>query len=687
MKKITIKIMMSLIILSIFSYVGICFASGDKIEVLGATYEVTENVLSQDLGYDIHHTKDIAMSSKANNDLYPQSVNVLEVPSREDVRIVNWTQSNASGWSKATVRAMARDFESKNPGWVVVAAVNGDFFDIDGDNKALPYQTGGVTVSLNEVYRPFTNAQTIGFTNSGTKDTLVAEKEFKVTGHILTIYDDNDNEVYKIDVKHLNEEPEAGEVAIWYSYKDNEGISQRVTLPANNTYFAKRPERVLAMSTTNVYAKGEITSINEETLLHYGQFGIQTNNEEVIKYLELGTKIRVQQHVTGDYENCSEITGGGVCLVRNGEAVDNTSDMDTHPRTCVGVKEDGTIVLMTVDGRQDNKNMHGMAYNELTATMLYYGCSYAYNLDGGGSTTMLLRNDYGDFDVLNSPSDGVERHDSNSLLVVVPEMSLKINNVTDTTVEIDYIAPKKDVEIKNIKITLGEETRSIESFPYVWSDLEATTQYEINATYDLKYKGAEEIKSIKPIQIKTGVNKPYIEKAYYYEYQDKLIVNYKIANPSGITLINSINSGSYFDNVPYLEGKMVLDKNSCDPNNIKIILGYNLKSSKPEYVEEETEIVKLNISFNGGLINESELTNSRGYNEMLPILTQSDHEFNGWYINGELADSLENIDINDISIEAKFTSLKKQGCKGRNMSIYSLISSVGIVLLTLKKRK
>lgn len=689
MNKKIVKVVLCTLLLFSFTVVGVTFATNGKVEVLGATFEVTENVVSQDIGYDIKHTKDIAQSSKANNELYPQSINVLEIPSSEEVRIVNWTFSNPAGWTKNTVRRMAEDFEIKNPGWVVVAAINGDFFDINGTNKVLPYQTGGVCVSNSEVYRPFTNGQTIGFKNDASLDPLVAEEKFEVSNHVLSIYDENDNIIYEHDVKYFNETPIDNEVAIWFSHKDKDGNDVRITIPKDNTYYVNAPDRVLPMSTSNIYAKGMITNINEERLMYFGRFGIQTNNEEIKALLEVGTYIRVQQYVVGAYEDCTDITGGGVCLVRNGEAVDNTSNMDTHPRTCVGVKEDGTIVFTTIDGRQDNRDMHGMAYNEMSATMLHYGCKEAYNLDGGGSTTMIIRNQYGDFDVMNSPSDGTERNDSNSLLVVVPEMSLSVNKVTDTEVEIDYTAPSKDVIISNIQITINGQTKEVSKFPYIWDGLTPSTGYELSATYDLSYKSLNKTKEIIPIQFRTGVNKPYLERAYFYEYNDNIVLNYSIKNPANITCLASIVSGSYFNSINNTIGSLILNKTQVDPSEVVIMLGYNLNSSASEYTDEEIIIPKVILDFNNGFydgVNKA--------NDGLPILTLGNHTHTGWEYNGEIFQSIDEIEVKDgMVLKAAFTPLggkvdTKKGCKKESsLILVETISMLGLALLVLRKKQ
>ena len=83
-----------------------------------------------------------------------------------------------------------------------------------------------------------------------------------------------------------------------------------------------------------------------------------------------------------------------------------------HPRTAAGVRADGRILLVTVDGRQPAKSV-GMTIAELTSLLLELGAVEAVNMDGGGSTAMVVRGR-----VVNSPSDPIgERAVSDALLV------------------------------------------------------------------------------------------------------------------------------------------------------------------------------------------------------------------------------------------------------------------------------
>jgi exopolysaccharide biosynthesis protein len=73
-----------------------------------------------------------------------------------------------------------------------------------------------------------------------------------------------------------------------------------------------------------------------------------------------------------------------------------------HPRTAIGVKANGNVLLLTVDGRQANSA--GMSLFELTKIMKWLGCTSAINLDGGGSTALWVSG-YGENSVVNHPSD------------------------------------------------------------------------------------------------------------------------------------------------------------------------------------------------------------------------------------------------------------------------------------------
>jgi exopolysaccharide biosynthesis protein len=120
------------------------------------------------------------------------------------------------------------------------------------------------------------------------------------------------------------------------------------------------------------------------------------------------------------WEAMDYIVGGVGVLVRGGAVVADHSDQkvrqgfitDRHPRTAVGIRKDGTWVLVVADGRQPELSKGGMTLAEVADFMKSLGCHEAINLDGGGSSTMWYQGR-----VLNSPSDGRERPVSDAILV------------------------------------------------------------------------------------------------------------------------------------------------------------------------------------------------------------------------------------------------------------------------------
>lgn len=109
-----------------------------------------------------------------------------------------------------------------------------------------------------------------------------------------------------------------------------------------------------------------------------------------------------------------EMIGGYPRLVQAGNTVRSTGSLVTerHPRTALGWRKDGTILLVTVDGRQSGWSV-GMTGAELASLMKALGATEAINLDGGGSTTMVVEGM-----VVNRYSDPSERSVANAVLLV-----------------------------------------------------------------------------------------------------------------------------------------------------------------------------------------------------------------------------------------------------------------------------
>jgi len=92
----------------------------------------------------------------------------------------------------------------------------------------------------------------------------------------------------------------------------------------------------------------------------------------------------------------------GPLLLFNGqeERLDSNSfSANRHPRTAVGVTKNGTVIMLVVDGRSPNSA--GMNLFELTKIMRWLGCVSAINFDGGGSSSLWVK----DRGIISYPSD------------------------------------------------------------------------------------------------------------------------------------------------------------------------------------------------------------------------------------------------------------------------------------------
>ena len=140
----------------------------------------------------------------------------------------------------------------------------------------------------------------------------------------------------------------------------------------------------------------------------YGTVGIGTVND-IFPYLD----------------DMQEVIGGYGLLMKDGQIQSVSADIaqssTRQPRTAVGIVCK-TLYFLVVDGRQEGYSA-GFDMNALSLLFNALGCTDAIALDGGGSTTLIVRKTKPDglvtFPVVNSPSDeGGPRTISNGILVI-----------------------------------------------------------------------------------------------------------------------------------------------------------------------------------------------------------------------------------------------------------------------------
>ena len=110
---------------------------------------------------------------------------------------------------------------------------------------------------------------------------------------------------------------------------------------------------------------------------------------------------------------------GETRIVQGGKVMDGLANPELHPRSAIGYSKNGKFLfIVVVDGRQPFYSQ-GITLAELADLMIQLGAHDAMNLDGGGSSTLVIRGGNGNIRVLNSPIDqyipGRERPVANHL--------------------------------------------------------------------------------------------------------------------------------------------------------------------------------------------------------------------------------------------------------------------------------
>lgn len=144
-----------------------------------------------------------------------------------------------------------------------------------------------------------------------------------------------------------------------------------------------------------------------------------------LSHLKVGDEISTRFSIDRPWQDADFILASGPYLVKDGKpsikmSASSPRAKEIAPRTVVGISKDGKKVhLITVDGRQSHSK--GMNMSQLANYLVKLGVDRAVNLDGGGSTTMGIRN-YGSNNIVlaNLPSNAsnYQRLVSTTLLAV-----------------------------------------------------------------------------------------------------------------------------------------------------------------------------------------------------------------------------------------------------------------------------
>ena len=239
----------------------------------------------------------------------------------------------------------------------------------------------------------------------------------------------------------------------------------------------------------------------------------KSNLDAVYTSFEIGDRITLSTECKDrSLRKALWASGCGDLMIDDRELTDSSDWSFTtdgrQPRTALGVRKDGTVLLYAVDGRRTGHSA-GMTQKELAEYLLDQGCKWAVNLDGGGSTALSLWvPGQSGATVQNRPSDGSQRKCASYLLLVadkepngrpdrlaMTEDGLVVLSGSSVTLP-DVVAVDRGLEIveedlEDVTITSKKKLGSIEDGVYTaeesgtdtlhlsWDDLSGTATIHV----------------------------------------------------------------------------------------------------------------------------------------------------------------------------------------------------------------
>ena len=218
----------------------------------------------------------------------------------------------------------------------------------------------------------------------------------------LSEYRENDTTVYVADVQLSS--PEYLKTALAqgvYGRNVKEDTSEmaesnNAVLAINGDYYGAR-EAGYVIKNGTLYRN---TSAGRDDLVIYSDGSWKIVNEDEVSAEELLQDGAVQTMSFGP----ALIQSGSISVGENEEV---KQSMSSNPRTAIGIIDDCHYVFVVSDGRTDESA--GLSLYQLAEVMKDLGCKTAYNLDGGGSSTM-----YFNGQIVNNPTGGRAGHGEGS---------------------------------------------------------------------------------------------------------------------------------------------------------------------------------------------------------------------------------------------------------------------------------
>jgi len=312
--------------------------------------------------------------------------------------------------SRATLSKMIADAEAQ--GFLVIGGINGDFFNTsNGVPIGLMIKDGRI-ISNNAA-----KWGAIGFKNDGS--VVIGTPGIQ----IKAVLDDREFDIANFNKGQGDWGP--------YMYTSEFGPTTGSTEPSievvvDISFGAPELGNMMVGVVKSVNSNTKSTPIGKNQVVLSARHG--KNGEYALSQLKAGDAIAFTfNDPEGKWIGVQHAIGGEKILLKNGQIPSDIPSSDVNPYTAVGVKANGEVVFLQVDGRKDSNSV-GISSMDAARFLKELGCTDALSLDGGGSSTIAARMP-GDVSpkVINSPSDGTQRAVTNVLLLV-SKQAIRINN-------------------------------------------------------------------------------------------------------------------------------------------------------------------------------------------------------------------------------------------------------------------
>ena len=650
------------------------------------------------------------------------TVSSLTMPADSSaLRIVSWAAGTTTAWQEKTIIDTAKDFEARNPGWIVVGGVNGDGFQW----KGLGGYPSGSHVQDGDTLNP-TPSFSMGF---GENNMPVVGWTSYTSMPVISVKKDGAY-VKVADTTAINGAPtEDGAVIVtpWgavisdqYGYPTKYELGGKTTTPIDVTgytvykctidYFRRvydKDGNGIPTNYTYFFTRGKVEEIlTGVTTLSGDKDHFYFVAKEGKLDLNVGDNVRCQYELTGQFAGVQNIIGRfGYTLLDNGNPQLKGENVSPAPRTALGFKPDGSAVMIVVDGRGSDVNYTAsIGLFEAGELLRMHGCTHGYNLDGGGSATLIRRTESGGFQVINTPSDGSVRSVGNALLIVMRDPGVKITNLSGDSITISQTKQIVDGTISNFKVTVNDKVAvADENGNAVIEGLMKNVHYTAHYTYDItdtdgtvrKGYGTKEFTTLSYTDPKITdftVNDKkkddgIISITYSMRDSDKVIKRAYIQYGENIYSLSDVTG----EKTRYSGDVKLEDLDLSKDTEFKLVLEVG-DISNLRIVESEVYVVKgagstFTVSFDtdGGTTKADQKVADGELAKKPTNPTKSGYTFKGWYLDGEEFDFDTPIH-EDITLTAEWEAAAA-GCSMGTSVVLPMVAGLLLTVLMLRKRE